>query len=88
MGFPWDFRQEYGSWLPLPSPGDLPDLRIEPVLLVLAGGFFTTELPGKPIFIKLLPFFFPIRYYSQVLGITVWTLFFMEGLPFCLLYLN
>ena len=37
---------------------------------------------------KAPPFFSPIRYYSQVLGITVWTLLFMEGLPFCLLYLN
>ena len=28
MGFP---RQEYWSRLPLPSPGDLPDPRIEPI---------------------------------------------------------
>ena len=36
-------RQEYGSGLPFPSPGDLPDLGIElasPVTSALAGGFF------------------------------------------------
>ena len=45
------YRQEYWSGLPFPSPGDLPDSGIEPVSLVspaLAGGFFTTEPPGKP----------------------------------------
>ena len=49
----WDFsRQEYWSGLPFPSPGDLPDPGIEPASLMspaLAGGFFTTESPGKPI---------------------------------------
>ena len=46
MGF---FRQEYWSGLPLPSPGDLPNPGINPVSPALAGGFFTTEPPGKPI---------------------------------------
>ena len=35
-----------------PSPGDLPDAGIEPTSSespALAGGFFTTEPPGKPI---------------------------------------
>ena len=45
MGFP---RQEYWSGLPLPSPGDLPDPGTEHMSLALAGGFFATELPGKP----------------------------------------
>ena len=39
------FKQEYWSGLPLPSPGDLPDLGIEPkfpLSPVLSGGFFTT----------------------------------------------
>ena len=48
MGFP---RQEYGSGLPFPSPGDLPDLGIKPESLVspvLAGEFFTTAPLGKP----------------------------------------
>ena len=42
MGFP---RQEYLSGLPCPSPGDLPDPRIEPTSLMspaLADRFFTT----------------------------------------------
>ena len=41
-------RQEYWSELPFPSPGVLPDLGIKPVSPILAGIFFTTELPGKP----------------------------------------
>ena len=35
--------------LPSPSPGHRPDPGIEPVSPALAGGFFTTEPPGKPI---------------------------------------
>ena len=45
-------RQEYWSGLPLPPPGDLPDPGIKaesPTSPALAGGFFTTESPGKPI---------------------------------------
>ena len=44
-------QQEYWSGLPFPLPGDLPNPRIEPAFPVapaLAGGFFTTEPPGKP----------------------------------------
>ena len=47
MEFP---RQEYWSGLPLPSPEDLPYIRLEPTYLAspaLGGEFFTTELPGK-----------------------------------------
>ena len=40
-------RQEYWSGLPFPSPGDLPDPGIKPRSPTLAGGFFTTESPGK-----------------------------------------
>jgi len=40
-------RQEYGSGLPCPSPGDLPDPGIKNESPALAGGFFTTEPPGK-----------------------------------------
>ena len=49
VGFP---REEYWRGLPFPTPGDLPDPGIEPeslVSLALAGGFFTTELLGKPL---------------------------------------
>ena len=44
MGFP---RQEYWSGLPFASPGDLPDPGIKLKFPELAGGFFTTESPGK-----------------------------------------
>ena len=45
MGFP---RQEHWSGLPFLSPGDLTDPGVEPRSLALAGGFFTSESPGKP----------------------------------------
>ncbi|XDB60043.1 hypothetical protein AB1E18_013426 [Capra hircus] len=40
IGFP---RPEYWSGLPFPSPEDLPN----PGISCIAGGFFTTEPPGK-----------------------------------------
>ena len=40
-------KQEYWSWLPLPTPGNLPNPGIEPVSPELAGGFFNIEPPGK-----------------------------------------
>ena len=46
MGFP---RQESWHGLPFPSPGDLPDPGIQLSSPALAGGFLTTEPPGKPI---------------------------------------
>ena len=49
MGFS---RQEYGGGLPFASSGDLLDLGIEPASFespAFAGGFFTTEPPGKPV---------------------------------------
>ena len=48
MGFS---RQEHWSELPFPSPGDRPDPGIKPASPLspeLAGGFLTTEPPGKP----------------------------------------
>ena len=42
-------RQEYWSGLQFPSPGNLPDSGIEPSSPALAGRFFTTEPPEKPI---------------------------------------
>ena len=45
-------RQEYWSGLPLPAQGDLPDRGIKPTFPAppaLAGSFFTTEPPGKPL---------------------------------------
>ena len=46
MRFP---RQEYWSGLSFLSPGDLPSPGIKPTFPALAGRFFTTEPPGKPI---------------------------------------
>ena len=45
-------RQEYWSGLSFPSPGDLPDPGMEPTTPMsrsLAGEFFTTASPGKPL---------------------------------------
>ena len=44
MGFS---RPEYWRVLPFPPPGDLPHPGMEPTSPALAGGFFTTEPPGK-----------------------------------------
>ena len=43
MGFS---RQEHWSGLPFPTPGDLPNAKVQPASLALAGGFFTTVPPG------------------------------------------
>jgi len=40
-------RGEYWNGLPFPSPADLPVPGIKPMSLAFAGGFFTTEPPGK-----------------------------------------
>ena len=40
-------RQECWRGLPFPSPGDLPDLGIEPVFPALTSGFLNTVPPGK-----------------------------------------
>ena len=45
IGFP---RQEYWSGLPFPPPEDLPEPGIKSLSPASAGGFFTTEPPGKP----------------------------------------
>ena len=50
LGFP---KQEYWSGLPFPPPGNLPNPGIKPTSLAppaLAGGFFTSAPPRKPIF--------------------------------------
>ena len=43
------FRQEYCSGLPFPSPGDLPNPRIEPASPALAGRFFIIKPLGCTI---------------------------------------
>ena len=52
MGF---LRQEYWSGLPFPSPGDLPNPEMELISPALAGRFFTTEPPRKPLTLGLGP---------------------------------
>ena len=46
MGFS---RQDYGSGLPFPTPGNLLNPGIKLASPALVGGFFTTEPPGKPL---------------------------------------
>ena len=46
MGFS---QNEYWSGLPFPPSEDLPKPEIESVSAALAGRFFTTELPRKPM---------------------------------------
>ena len=42
-------RQEYQNGLSFSSAGDLLDSGIKSAFPALAGGFFTTEPPGKPM---------------------------------------
>ena len=46
-------RQEYWSWLPFSSPGNLSDPEIEDTSPALAGRFPTFEPPGKPSSIEI-----------------------------------
>ena len=46
MGLSW---QEYCSGLAFPAPGDLSDRGIENASSALAGEYFTTALPRKPL---------------------------------------
>ena len=48
MGFS---RQEYWSGLPFPSPGDLPNLGIEPGSPALQTDILPSEPPGKPYYV-------------------------------------
>ena len=65
-------RQEYWSGLPFSSPGHLPDLELEPLSPALAGRFFSTEPPGKSIYVciymntymYICAFFF--RFFSHI----------------------
>ena len=73
MGLP---KQEYWSVLPFPSPGDLPDLGIEPGTLALQADSLPTQPPGKP---NLCPFCqisdisrLKVWKFSEILGHTGW----------------
>ena len=65
MGFS---GQEYWSWLPFPSPVDLPNPGIKFVSLALAGGFFIIGSPGKPIHQG----YWPVNFFSC--GVLFWFL--------------
>ena len=56
MGFP---RQKYGSELPFPSPGDLPDPGIKPRAPTLQVDSLPAEPPGKPTSLQHGPQFAP-----------------------------
>ena len=56
-------RQEYWSELLFSSPGDLSNPGIEPKSPALAGGFFSTEPPGKPL---PLPLPYNLVYLRQI----------------------
>jgi len=60
MGFP---RQENWSGLPFPSPGDLPDLGVEPVSLALQVESLPSEPSGKSQHIVILLLFELFIYY-------------------------
>ena len=51
MGFS---RQEYWGGLPFPSPGDLPNLRMEHRCPALQADSLPTELQGKPGMVEVL----------------------------------
>ena len=53
------FRQEHWRGLPFPSLGDLPNPGIELVSPALAGRFFFSEPPGKPVELRPLAKSYP-----------------------------
>ena len=61
-------RHEYWSGLPFPFPMDLPNPGIEPASLALAGGFFSTEPPGKPL-VKTTAYIFEADFQSTFLNL-------------------
>ena len=66
------FQARILDGLPFLSPGDLPNSGIEPMSPALAGGFFTTELPGKPFMllmrnIKFVPSLFSILLHRRAI---------------------
>ena len=70
-------RQEYWSRLLFPPPGNLPDPEIKPGALAaaaLAGGFFTTEPPGKFREGGALGDCADIRYNQEILGHSVYSI--------------
>ena len=76
MGFS---RQEYGSGLPCPPPGDLPDPGVEltsPASPALAGGFFTTNATFEGIHLKQERLYYP-RHLKGILSSPLFHAFFI-----------
>ena len=69
-------RQEYWNGFPFPPPGDLPDPGIQPESPALAGGFFTTVPPGKPILVVKVKLLSCVRLFG-----TPWTVAYQAPLP-------
>ena len=46
-------QAEHWTGLPFSSPGDLLNPGIEPLSLILAGGFFATEPARKPLYLQI-----------------------------------
>ena len=74
-------RQEYWSGLPFPSPGDLPSPEIEPKSPTLTSRFFTTKLPGKPLWLLVAK---PWRICVWRMHLSPEQLAGFQGLMFCL----
>ena len=68
-------RLEYWSGLPFPSPGNLPDLGIEPRSPALQADALLSEPPGKPhalLYMKInKDLLYVMGYYIQYLIITI-----------------
>ena len=65
MGFS---RQEYWSGLPFPPLGGLPDPETKPAFPALAGGFFTTKPPRKPILYSIYVIYIYTYIYTHAHG--------------------
>ena len=50
----WIFQVRILEWLPCPSPRDLPNPGIKTTSPALADRFFTTESPGKPLYMHIV----------------------------------
>ena len=64
-------RQEYWSGLPFPSPENFPGPGLEPVFpasLTLAGRFFTTETPEKPLVTHIYESILQRKHQTRVMG--------------------
>ena len=55
---PWTVAYQAPLSMAFPPPGDLPDPGIGPGSPVLAGGFFTTEPPGKSLLLYRMGYMF------------------------------